>query len=78
MNSEQNNTNTSSVEYRLQGLEQKVDMVYASVEKTRKYFMWTLIITLVAFVVPLIGLVFAIPSFLGSYTSAIQGVDLGQ
>ena len=47
-------------------LEQKIDAIYVSAEKTRKYFMWTLIVSLVAFVLPLIGLMFAIPSFLGT------------
>ena len=49
----------------------KVDAMYAVVEKLRKYFLWTLIITVVLFVVPLIGLFFAIPSFLSSYTSSL-------
>ncbi|MFZ2187861.1 MAG: hypothetical protein WAV46_04540 [Candidatus Moraniibacteriota bacterium] len=50
--------------------EKKIDAVYVSVEKTRKYFLWTLIGSVVAFVLPLIGLVFAIPFFLGSLSSA--------
>lgn len=53
---------------RLDALEKKVDAMYASVEKLRKYFLWTGIITVVLFVVPLIGLAFAIPSFINSYT----------
>ncbi len=43
---------------------EKLDAVYRSVEKTRKYFLWTLIITTVMFVLPLIGLAFVIPYFL--------------
>ena len=45
---------------------QKIGLIYKSVEQTRKYFRWTLIITLVLFVLPLVGLLFAIPAFLGS------------
>lgn len=52
---------------RLTVLEQKVDAMYASVEKLRKYFLWTGVITLILFILPLIGLLFAIPSFLSSY-----------
>jgi hypothetical protein len=55
-------------------LEAKVDMIYASVEQTRKYFKWTLIITLVLFFLPLIGLTFAIPAFLNNYVGQIQGL----
>jgi hypothetical protein len=60
---------------KLKELEQKVDKIFISVEKTRKYFLWTMIITVVAFVVPLIGLSFAIPSFIHSYTSQVQSLS---
>lgn len=52
---------------RLDELEQKLDAIYLSTEKTRKYFLTMLVATLVAFVLPLIGLVFALPSFLALY-----------
>lgn len=45
-------------------LETKIDTVYKSCEKTRKYFMWTLILSVVLFVLPLIALIFVIPQFL--------------
>ena len=51
---------------KLAELEQKVDAVYKSAEKTRKYFMWTLILSVVLFVLPLIALVFVIPYFLSA------------
>ena len=50
----------------------KIDAIYKSVEKTRKYFLTIIWVTVLAVVLPLIGLVFAIPSFLNSY-SAILG-----
>ncbi|MCR4330872.1 MAG: hypothetical protein NUV49_03265 [Patescibacteria group bacterium] len=53
---------------------QKIDEIYVSVEKTRKYFMWTLIVTLAFFILPLVGLLFAIPSFLNTYSTALQGL----
>ncbi len=46
----------------------KIDAIYISVEKTRKYFLWALIVTIVLFVLPFIGLAFAIPSFLNTYS----------
>ena len=49
---------------KLEELEKKIDLIYISVEKTRTYFLWTMIGTLVLFVFPIIGLIFAIPSFL--------------
>jgi hypothetical protein len=47
--------------------QKKIDLIYISVEKTRKYFFWTMIITIALFILPLIGLLFAIPSFLSTY-----------
>ncbi len=51
---------------KLTELEVKVDKIYKSAEKTRKYFMWTLIITVALFVLPLIGLIFVIPQFMNA------------
>lgn len=58
---------------RIDILEQKIDAVYASVEKTRKYFFWTMIVTFVVFVLPLLGLIAVIPMFL-SGLSALEGL----
>jgi type IV secretory pathway component VirB8 len=60
---------------RLSALEQKVDAVYASAEKTRKYIWWTVVITVLLFVVPLIGLAFVIPSFISSYSTELQSIQ---
>ena len=51
---------------------QKLEAIYKSVEKTRKFFMWTLIITVALFILPLIGLAIAIPQFLATYSSALN------
>jgi hypothetical protein len=61
---------------KLEDLEKKIDAIYISVEKTRKYFFWTMIITIVVLVLPLIAMVFIIPSFISSYTSTLQGLGL--
>ncbi len=59
---------------KLSDLEAKIDAIYVSVEKTRKYFLWTMIITVALFVLPLIGLVFAIPMFIQNYTGNIDQI----
>jgi type IV secretory pathway component VirB8 len=56
-------------------LEEKVDKILISVEKTRKYFMWTLIISIAVVVLPAIALVFVIPQFLSSYLGPIQSLE---
>ncbi len=46
--------------------------------RIERYFFWTAVITVLAVVLPLIGLFFAIPKFIGSYTDSIGSFqDLG-
>ena len=59
---------------RLEAQERKIDAIYISVEKTRKYFLWTMIGTIVTFVIPLIALMFAIPWFLGTMEKSYSGL----
>ena len=61
---------------KLEEQQKKIDAIFVSVEKTRKYFLWTMIITIALFVLPLIGLLFAIPSFLNTYTTNISTLGL--
>ena len=49
--------------------EEMVEKIYISTEKTRKYIFWTMMITVVFFVLPIIGLAIAIPSFMSTYSS---------
>jgi len=58
----------TSIETKLVELQAKVDSIYTSVEKTRKYFLWTLIITVAVVVLPLLVLPFVLSSFLSSVT----------
>lgn len=53
----------------LEKQDKKIDAIYRSVEKTRKYFLWTLIISVVVFVIPLISLVFILPTIFKTITS---------
>jgi hypothetical protein len=54
----------------------KIDQIYQSVEKTRKYFLWTIIITVVVLVVPLIISVIFLPSMISTYTDTLSGLGL--
>ena len=51
---------------KLEQQSEKLDKIYASAEKTRKYFLWTLVITLITIILPLVGLVIVIPKFLSA------------
>lgn len=64
--------NDQEILAKLEKQEQKIDEIYQSVEKTRKYFLAIIIISVVAFILPLIGILFAIPSFIDTYTSTLD------
>ncbi|MFA5830471.1 MAG: hypothetical protein WC878_01440 [Candidatus Paceibacterota bacterium] len=49
--------------------DEKLEKIFVSVEKTRKYIFWTMVITVGFVVLPIIGLIFAIPAFLSTYSS---------
>lgn len=51
--------------------DKKLEAIYQSAEKTRKYFLWTLIATIVTIVLPLIALAFVIPWMLNTLTSSL-------
>lgn len=52
----------------------KIDAIWISVEKTRKYFLTTLIISIVMTVLPLIGLLIVIPIVLSSLSKSMEGL----
>lgn len=52
----------------------KIDAIYVSVEKTRKYFLTIIWITVIAVALPILGLALVIPSFLSSYGAALEGL----
>ena len=62
------------VKQKLDNLEKKIDAIYVSTEKTRKYFLWTLIITVAMVVLPMVGLIIVIPIFLSNIQSLSQGL----
>lgn len=61
---------------RLTALETRIEQIYISVEKTRKYFLWIMWGTIVMFVLPLIGLVIVIPIFISSYAGSFSNLGL--
>lgn len=47
----------------------KLDAINLSVKKIRSYLFWAFMSSLILFILPLIGLAFAIPQFLKIYSS---------
>ncbi len=61
-----------SPEAQLAHLEDKIDAVYASVEKSRKYLLTMLIVTLVTIALPLIIAAIAVPMVMNTMGSMYQ------
>jgi len=52
---------------KLKEMEEKLDKVYKSTERTRKYILTMLIFSILVIVLPLIGFILVIPQFLSLY-----------
>lgn len=59
---------------KLNKMEQKIEETRSLANKTYKLFLWTMIATVVMFVLPLIALAFVIPYFMRSITSGLNGL----
>jgi len=63
----------------LELLKQNQDLLektHASAEKTRKYFLYSMIFTVVAFLLPVLALAFILPAFITSYTESMSTTGL--
>lgn len=58
--------------------DEKLDEILRRVKRIQQYFLWSLVLTIFFFVVPLVGLLFVIPWFLGNYLGSFGAVDSGQ
>lgn len=59
---------------KLEEQEIKIEAIWKSVEKTRKYFLFTMISSIVMVVLPLIGLLIAIPIMLNTLSTSMEGL----
>jgi hypothetical protein len=67
----------SNFEKELRDQRELIEKIYVSVEKTRKYYLWTMWGTIIVFVLPLIAMAFALPYFMSTYSSYLTGSELG-
>ncbi len=58
----------------LEQQDKKIDAMYKSVESARKLFLATLILTIVTMVLPLVGMLFAVPWMLSVLGDAYGGL----
>ena len=52
----------------------KLDAIWRSVEKTRKYFLILMWGSIIMVALPLVGLMLAIPKFIDMYTTTLNGL----
>ena len=52
----------------------KLDAIFVSVEKTRKYFLVTLWISVLVIILPLIGLIIVVPFFISTFSQTYKGL----
>ena len=60
---------------RFEEMEKKIDKIYESSRKIQAYFKWTFIVTVIFFVLPLIGTVFLLPMLMSQMGSLYGGVE---
>ena len=51
----------------------ELDIIQKDVKRIKSYFFWTAVVSIVLFIVPLIGLVIVIPFYLQTITGALGG-----
>ena len=54
---------------KLESMEKKLEEAHKAIIQLRRYFLWALGISVAMVILPLIGLLFALPGFLSSYGS---------
>ncbi|MEK7622078.1 MAG: hypothetical protein AAB415_02770 [Patescibacteria group bacterium] len=52
----------------------KLEAIYRSVEKTRKYILIIVWVTVIGLVLPMIALAFVLPSFLSNYLDVLKDI----
>ncbi len=63
-----------NIQNKLVELETKIDAIYVSTEKTRRYFQIVMWVTIAMVVLPFVALLFVIPAFINSYTTTLEGL----
>ncbi len=54
--------------------DEKIDSIMKDLHRIKQFFLWSFIITIVTFVLPMIGAVIFIPIMLNSYLSSFEGL----
>ena len=71
------NSQIESLQKEIRDQRELIEKIFVSVEKTRKYYLWTMWGTVIVFVLPLIALAAVVPYFVNTYSSYLTGAGLG-
>lgn len=63
-----------TVQEQLELQQQALAKIYKSVEKTRKYILWSVIGTLVTLVIPLIAVAIILPRVINTFQTSLGGL----
>ncbi|MCA9351450.1 hypothetical protein KC929_01585 [Patescibacteria group bacterium] len=72
MNDDPQKTEKLSIEQQLNLQQEALAKIYKSVEQTRKIMLWTGIISIAMFVLPLIAVAVLLPKIISTYTSSFN------
>ena len=75
MNTQEQQEKALSIQEQLELQQQALTQIYTSVEKTRKIMLWTGIINLAVFILPLIVVVIALPRIIGTFNTSLEGLN---
>ncbi len=64
-------TNEEQIIELLKQNQELLQKTYSSAEETRKYFLYSMLFTIIAFVLPLIALCLYLPTIINSYTEML-------
>lgn len=64
-----------NIQEQLSAQQQALVQIYKSTEKTRKILMWSGIVSVAMFVLPLIIVLVMLPKILGTFTASMGGLD---
>jgi hypothetical protein len=62
------------IQKKLEEQDEKLNAIFLSIERVRKYFLIIVWVTIIMVVLPALGLLYAIPKFLDTYTSSTGGL----
>lgn len=61
---------------KLDVLEQKLDKANKDIKTIKNVFLWSFILTIIFIVLPLVAMIFVIPQFMSTYSSALKDLNI--